>query len=63
VDLHIPRVVFEAAGDWVDAPDSKAGTIESQLQPVITVLEPIVAILERYLIAPPFSEQRGKQYS
>ena len=35
----IPRVVFEAAGFWVNAPDAKLGTIECQLQPIAAVLE------------------------
>ena len=53
VNPPIPRVVFEAAGLRINAPDAEFGTIECQLQP-------IVAVLERRLIAPPLGEQCGK---
>ena len=53
VNAPIAHVIFEAAGFQVKAPDTKLGTIESQLQP-------IVAVFERCLIAPPLGEQRGE---
>ena len=53
VNAPIAHVIFEAAGFQVKAPDAKLGTIESQLQPM-------VAVFERGLIAPPLGEQRGE---
>ena len=53
MDPPISHVVFEAAGLWINAPDTQLGTIERQLQP-------IVAVLERRLVAPPLSKQRGE---
>jgi hypothetical protein len=45
----IPKVIFEAAIFQVQAPRAELGTIERELQPM-------VAVLERRYVVPPFRE-------
>ena len=56
VNLSIPRVVCEAVGDQIEAPDPQLGTFDGQLQL-------LVAIPECRLVVPLLCKQRGQDRS